>query len=216
MKHVKRISVMFVVIASLFLGQCSSFHPQAQSQGPAGPAGPAGPTGPQGPIGPQGSAGISTVYTTSTIQNNITESSPTNTGANPPVSVTVATLTLPAGAFSLSANVQFLLSGNPTTAYTIQTVSSCTIGPLNNTVNVLVPALAQSVAGEPFSGINVDVPIQGTLTLATPTAVNVVCQVTSDFGESPNGGAYGSAFSIPASVSGVQFQAVQVTNVVQQ
>lgn len=56
----KRILILFVVVMAVFLAQCGSFHPAAQSTGPQGPAGPAGPAGPQGPQGPQGPAGTLT------------------------------------------------------------------------------------------------------------------------------------------------------------
>jgi hypothetical protein len=48
---------LFLVVVSLFLVQCGSFHPMAQTAGPQGPAGPAGPAGPVGPAGPQGAPG---------------------------------------------------------------------------------------------------------------------------------------------------------------
>src|SRR5581483_8223401 len=54
----KRIGVLFLIIAAAFLMQCgSTFTPSAQTLGPQGPAGPAGPVGPQGPGGPMGVQG---------------------------------------------------------------------------------------------------------------------------------------------------------------
>jgi hypothetical protein len=53
-----RNSVLFLVVASFFLVQCGSFHPEAQGTGPQGPAGPQGQVGPAGPTGPQGTAGL--------------------------------------------------------------------------------------------------------------------------------------------------------------
>jgi hypothetical protein len=52
-----RNSVLFLVVASFFLVQCGSFHPEAQGTGPQGPAGPQGQVGPAGPTGPQGPQG---------------------------------------------------------------------------------------------------------------------------------------------------------------
>jgi hypothetical protein len=169
------------------------------AQGPAGANGSNGATGaqgPTGPTGPQGPSGLSNAYTTSTVQ----------TSSLPPIgnggsgSGTIATLSLPAGSFVVSSNVLVSFSVSEGLSEDIAVSASCNIlGTGQGTGVLIIPY------GSGGTGSSLSIPMQGTLVLASPTTVTVGCSVYNYGPETAN-----------VSFGAVQFQALQISNLVQQ
>ena len=147
--------------------------------GPSGPQGPTGPTGPQGAGGPQGPPGPSNVFSTTTLIQ----------GTLPPggSQITVATLSLPAGDYFLSARF-FLMGGSSTV--------TCSIQSGQNRIDSLVsPPLGTGFDPLPLT-------LHGVANLPTLTNTSIVCSAASQ--------------SSQVAVSGMQFQAIQVSSITHQ
>lgn len=175
----KRIALMFWGVAGLFLIQCGSFHPIAQSQGPAGPPGPAGPqgpiglTGPAGPVGPQGIVGpVGPSGTDSTVPGPSGPTGPAGPAGPGPVVPTISTLAGPTSLLGSAPNPPYSLAGpgvvittgssgamlvTLTATVKVSTVSAGSVAPnckmsFNGTGSLLIQASDQTALS--FSGLS--------------------------------------------------------------
>lgn len=138
--------------------------------GSQGATGATGPTGPQGTTGPQGpTGGIGDVYL---ISGSGTFGCFTNCSFTPSIATGE---TLPAGNYVVSANLDVTVSNTFTTANT-QGGVTCFIGTPGNSSPISL--LSFPATGVLFEGGSAHVFLATTLTLASPTAVNVYCPDT--------------------------------------
>jgi PEGA domain-containing protein len=154
------------------------------AQGPTGPTGVQGPIGPQGGTGPQGPQGISNLYTTTIISG----------------TVAGGTLSLPSGSYFITASIQMSFSGPTGSAFQV----SCSLG--SSSGNFSTATDNNSIPGNGLTASQLNVPIQGVVTLTASDTIIAGCSDASSQG----GG------TVTRGITGVQVQALQVGSVTQQ